>query len=238
MNRTSRPPWRDWRHVVKLDPDRDLPEPVWEALATSGTDAVLIGGTQGITLQKVDNLHKRLQAVAPQLPVWQEVSEENAVIQGVDGYAVPIVLNAGSPHWLIGAHTRAMMRYRPLIDWSRLLVEGYVVLNGEAAVARLTAAKTELTREEAVSYAVTGEALFSLPVIYLEYSGTYGDPELVADICRELRGAHVFYGGGIDSAAKAQEMARHADTIIVGNALYHPNGVEVLHETVHAVKSR
>jgi putative glycerol-1-phosphate prenyltransferase len=229
-------PWRKWRHVVKLDPDRDLPEDLFAALATSGTDAVFIGGTQGITYGKVDELLRRLRQSAPDLPVWQEISESDAVVEDMDGYAVPVVLNSGSPKWLIGAHTQAMMRYRPLIDWSHVLVEGYVVLNGDAAVAKLTEANTELSIEEAVSYAVTGEALFSLQAIYLEYSGTYGDPALVAEVCCELRGAHVFYGGGIDNYDKAVEMARHVDTIIVGNALYEANGIDVLRETVRAVR--
>lgn len=229
-------PWRNWRHVVKVDPDRELPPAVADALSTSGTDAIFIGGTQGITAVKVDKLLSQLRAVAPELPVWQEISDGDAVVEGMDGYAVPVVLNSGSPKWLIGAHTQAMMRYRPLIDWSHVLVEGYVVLNGDAAVAKLTEAQSDLRAEEAVAFAVTGEMLFSLPAIYLEYSGTYGDPALVADVCRELRGAHVFYGGGIDSYAKAAEMARHADTIIIGNALYEANGVEVLHETVRAAR--
>ncbi|MGZ4123625.1 MAG: geranylgeranylglyceryl/heptaprenylglyceryl phosphate synthase [Tumebacillaceae bacterium] len=229
-------PWREWRHVVKLDPDRTLPEELFAALATSGTDAVFIGGTQGITYAKVEALLRKLRQAAPDLPVWQEISESDAVVEGMDGYAVPVVLNSGSPKWLIGAHTQAMMRYRPLIDWSQVLVEGYVVLNGEAAVAKLTEADTELSSEDAVAYAVTGEALFSLPAIYLEYSGTYGDPALVADVCCELRGAHVFYGGGIHDYSTAAEMARHADTIIVGNALYETNGVDVLRETVRAAR--
>jgi putative glycerol-1-phosphate prenyltransferase len=235
MTRDAKP-WRNWRHVVKLDPDRELPAEVFDALSTSGTDAVFIGGTQGITYEKVDRLLHRLRDAAPELPVWQEISDGDAVVEGMDGYAVPVVLNSGSPKWLIGAHTKAMMRYRPLIDWSHVLVEGYVVLNGDAAVATLTEAQTDLSAEEAVAFAVTGERLFSLPAIYVEYSGRYGDPALVADICRELRGAHVFYGGGIDSYDKAAEMGRHADTIIVGNALYEENGEDVLWQTVRAAR--
>lgn len=236
MTRESSQPWRRWRHVVKLDPDRELAEEMYEAIATSGTDAIFIGGTQGITYAKVDKLWSRLQNCAPDIPIWQEVSEEGAIVEQVDGYAVPVVLNAGSPKWLIGAHTQAMMRYKPFIDWSRVLVEGYLVLNPQAEVARLTEANTKLQAEEVAGYAATGESLFSLPAIYLEYSGIYGDPELVAEVCRQLSGAHVFYGGGLDSYAKAATMARYADTIVVGNALYGPNGPEVLRETIRAAR--
>jgi len=229
-------PWREWRHVVKLDPDRDVTDELLQAVGESGTDAVLLGGTQGITYEKVSSLFGRLRRHAPDVPVWQEISGVDTVIDGVAGYAVPVVLNSGSPEWMIGAHAQAIARYRPLIDWSRVLPEGYLVLNEEAAVARLTEARTSLSYEEAGSYALAGESLFSMPVIYIEYSGRYGDVEMVAEVCRMLQKAHIFYGGGIDSYEKAAEMGRYADTVIVGNALYGANGIEILEETIRAVK--
>lgn len=237
MKNKAEPPWREWRHVVKLDPDRELPAEVLVAIGHSGTDAVLLGGTQRITYENVNALLGRLRRFAPQLPVWQEISTEEAVVDGVDGYAVPVVLNAGDPRWLIGEHARALLRYRPFIDWSRVLVEGYLVLNEQCAVAELTQAKAKLSVEEAASYAVAGEALMKMPVIYIEYSGTYGDPNTVKEIARLVQQAHLFYGGGIDSYEKAAEMGAHADTIIVGNALYGPTWRDVLTETVRAVKA-
>lgn len=234
--RTDTQPWRQWRHVVKLDPDKSLPDERLAAIGESGTDAIFLGGTQGVTYENANALFGRLRRLAPDLPVWQEISGEDSVIDGVDGYAVPVVLNAGSPKWLIGAHKQAILKYRPFIDWSKVLVEGYLVLNPASAVAELTDAASALTPEEAAAYAVAGEALFSLPVIYVEYSGTYGDPAALLEVNRVLQRAHVFYGGGIDSYDKAFEMGRLADTIIIGNALYDNNWRTVLHDTVRAVK--
>jgi len=238
MSRLGTEAWRQWRHIVKLDPDRAIGDEVLQALAHSGTDAVFLGGTDGVTHENASRLLGRLRRFAPELPLWQEISDEAAVVDGVDGYAVPVVLNTRNPEWLIGAHARAVARYRPFIDWSRVLVEGYVVLNGAAAVARRTEAQTTLTPEDVAALAVAGEAIFSLPVIYLEYSGTYGDPHLVAEVCRVLRHAHVFYGGGLDSYERAAEIARHADTLIVGNALYGPDWQRVLTDTVRAVREK
>ena len=228
--------WKDWRHVVKLDPDRDTSDELLAALAESGTDAVFVGGTQGITYENVNRLFGRLRRYAPEMPVWQEISGEESILDGVDGYAVPVVLNAGTTEWLIGAHAKALARYRPFVDWSRVLTEGYLVLNGQAAVAGLTQAVTDLGRELAGAYAAAGEQLFSMQSIYLEYSGIYGDPELVAEVSRVLKRAHLFYGGGIDSYEKAEQMGRYADTIVVGNALYSDRWRDVLKETVRAVK--
>lgn len=237
VSRASAPAWRTWRHIVKLDPDRPIADEVLAAVGESGTDCVYIGGTQGVTYEKANALLGRLRRFAPHVPLWQEISEETAVVDGVDGYAIPVVLNASSPEWLIGAHARAIAKYRSFLDWSKVLVEGYLVLNEAAAVARRTGARTGLTREEAVSYAVAGEMLFSLPVIYLEYSGTYGDPALVADVARHLSQSQLFYGGGIHTAAQAGEMGQHADAVVVGNALYGPEWRQVLEATIRAAKN-
>ncbi|ARU60168.1 geranylgeranylglyceryl/heptaprenylglyceryl phosphate synthase [Tumebacillus avium] len=230
------PPWRHWRHVVKLDPARQITDEVVQAIAASGTDAVFLGGTQDITYENTNTLLGRLRRHAPQLPLWQEVSASDAVVDGVDGYCIPIVLNTTDPHWLIGAHAQAIEKFGPWIDWSKVLVEGYLVLNPDAAVAQLTGANTALTPQAAASYAAAAEALFSMPVLYVEYSGTFGDPALLAEVARTARRAHIFYGGGIDSYEKAATMAQHADTLIIGNALYTANWQQVLHDTIRAVK--
>jgi putative glycerol-1-phosphate prenyltransferase len=236
MTSVHTPPWRRWRHVVKLDPARPIDDEVLTALAASGTDAVFLGGTLDITYENTNALLERLRRHAPDLPLWQEISTADSVIGGVDGYAVPVVVNAGDPEWLIGAHAKAIQKFGPWIDWSQVLVEGYLVLNEHAAVAKLTKAKTGLTPSEAASYAAAAESLFSMPVVYIEYSGTYGDPSLVAEVARTARRAHIFYGGGIDSYEKAAEMAEHADTLIIGNALYTENWRTVLEDTIRAVK--
>ncbi|ASS77100.1 geranylgeranylglyceryl/heptaprenylglyceryl phosphate synthase [Tumebacillus algifaecis] len=229
-------PWRHWRHVVKLDPARTICDQALQAIAASGTDAVFLGGTQDITYENTNALLGRLRRLAPNLPLWQEISTVDAVVDGVDGYAIPLVLNTADPHWLIGAHAEAIEKYGSWIDWNKVLVEGYLVLHQAAAVAKLTKANVNLTASQAAAYALAAETLFSIPVLYIEYSGTFGDPALLAEIARTTRRAHLFYGGGIDSYEKAAAMAEHADTIIVGNALYADNWRTVLADTIRAVK--
>lgn len=75
---------------------------------------------------------------------------------------------------------------------------------------------------------------FSFPVVYIEYSGTYGDPAVVAAAAKAVSDARLFYGGGINNAEKAAEMGKYADTIVVGNAVY-DDGVSALKATVKAV---
>jgi putative glycerol-1-phosphate prenyltransferase len=226
--------WKTWRHAVKLDPDRPITKEVLREIGQTGTDAILLGGTQGITFEKSQRLYTLVREAVPHLPVWQEISKKSAIVPGVDGYGIPVVLNAGSTDWLIGHHIQAVCEYGALIPWHKVVVEGYLVLNGDAAVAKVTGAKTGLSPEEAAAYAVAAERLFGMNTIYIEYSGCYGDVHIVKEI-RRSTSAHLVYGGGIDSYEKGAEMGEWADTIVVGNALYE-RGIEAVYETVRAVK--
>jgi len=86
-----------------------------------------------------------------------------------------------------------------------------------------------------VAYARMAENFFKLPVFYLEYSGMYGNLEVVSAVKNELKHTKLFYGGGIKSAKQAEEMARVADTVVVGNIIY--EDLKAALATVKAVKN-
>ncbi|HTX43227.1 MAG TPA: geranylgeranylglyceryl/heptaprenylglyceryl phosphate synthase [Methanocella sp.] len=48
----------------------------------------------------------------------------------------------------------------------------------------------------------------------------------------KLHGSILYYGGGINSRERAERMAKYANTIVVGNAIYEEGGVEKLKETI------
>ncbi|MBY0220358.1 heptaprenylglyceryl phosphate synthase [Paenibacillus illinoisensis] len=223
---------KQWRHVFKLDPDREITDEALDLVCMSGTDAIIVGGSSGITYDNTVDLMSRVRRY--ELPCVLEVSDLEAVVPGFDGYLIPMVLNATDSKWMIGHHQQAIERFGYLIPWDLLIAEGYIVLNADSTVARLTGADTELTTGAAVAYAQAAERLLNLLIVYMEYSGTFGDMELVGETHRQLDRAHLIYGGGIDNPEKAAQASEAADTVVVGNIVY--SDLKKALETVQAVK--
>lgn len=210
--------FQTWRHVFKLDPAKEIADDALERVCESGTDAIIIGGSDGVTLDNVLDLMARVRRYT--VPVVLEVSTVEAVTPGFDYYFIPTVLNSDDPKWVKGLHHEAILEYGDIMDWNELVPEGYCILNGDCKAARLTGADADLTEEDVVAYARMAEHFFRLPIFYMEYSGTYGDVNLVSRAAEVLQGTKLFYGGGIDGPEKAVEMAGAADTIVVGNIIY------------------
>ncbi len=119
------------------------------------------------------------------------------------------------------------------MPWEETAAQGYIILNAEATAAKLTEAQTELTEEELIAHVRMADRLMRLPVIYLEYSGRFGDMQLVKRARTAIAHAQLFYGGGIDNAEKARQAAEAAHTVVVGNIIY--NDLDAALSTVAAV---
>jgi putative glycerol-1-phosphate prenyltransferase len=225
---------REWRHVFKLDPNKEITDEELDRICESGTDAVMVGGTDGVTLEGVLDLMSRVRRYT--VPCILEVSTIDSITPGFDFYYIPTVLNSSHTQWITGLHHEAVREYGDLMDWDEVMVEGYCILNPECKAAQLTGAKTDLEIEDVRAYAMMAEKMFNLPIFYLEYSGTYGDPELVKAAKGVLEKTVLFYGGGIETAQQAAEMAAHADVIVVGNVVY--SNLEEALKTVAAASVR
>jgi phosphoglycerol geranylgeranyltransferase len=227
-------PWEDWDHILKVDPDKDLVEgETFEDVCQTGTDAIEIGGTLDMTQEKMRRVIDACRKY--DVPLYQEPSNPAVVVDddALAGYLVPVVLNAGDVAWITGAH-KEWVRISD-IDWTRTHTEAYIVLNPDASVAQLTDADCDQSAEDVASFATVAEKMFGQDIVYVEYSGTYGDPEMVAAAQDALEEATLFYGGGIHDYDSAYEMGRRADTVVVGNLL-HDQGCDAVRETVEGVE--
>jgi len=226
--------WKDWVHVTKLDPDKQLKPGDIDAIAASGTDALMLSGTLNVTQENLSVLQKQVKAY--DLPLVMEPAGPEAVLlQGINYVFVPSVMNTTDVQWLVGKHQAWVRMQKGRIPWDFIVPEAYIVLNPNSSVGRVTKALADLKADEVAAYATVAEQYFHFPIIYIEYSGMYGDPSIVKTVSETLDKAILYYGGGINSAEKAAEMSRYADTIVVGNAVY-DQGAAVLKATVDAIQ--
>jgi phosphoglycerol geranylgeranyltransferase len=226
--------WKDWVHVTKLDPDKQLKPGDIDAIAASGTDALMLSGTLNVTQENLAALLKQVKAYS--LPLVMEPAGPEAVLmQGIDYVFLPSVMNTTDVQWIIGKHRMWVQEQKQQIPWDRIVPEAYIVLNPDSSVGRVTKAVCNLRPEDVAAYTTIADHYFHFPIVYIEYSGTFGDPDVVKAASDVLDKSILYYGGGINSAGKAAQMSRYADTIVVGNAVY-DQGAAVLKATVDAVQ--
>jgi phosphoglycerol geranylgeranyltransferase len=226
--------WKDWVHVTKLDPDKKLKPGDIDAIAASGTDALMLSGTLNVTQENLVMLQKQLKAY--DLPLVMEPSGPEAVLmQGIDYVFVASVMNTTDVVWIVGKHHTWVRQHKGKIPWEYIVPEAYIVLNPDSSVGKVTKSVCDLNADEVAAYVTVADRYFHFPIVYIEYSGTYGNPAVVKAASDAIDHATLYYGGGINSAEKAAEMSRYADTIVVGNAVY-DQGAAVLKATVDAIQ--
>lgn len=221
-----------WKHIFKLDPAKNISDQSIERLCKSGTDAIIVGGTDDVTREGVLHLLARIN----QYPISciLEISTADIIMPGFDYYFIPMVMNSTEKKWVMDAQHQAIKEFKDYLSGAPpLFLEGYCILNKDSkAFMQTNCALPDV--EDVTAYAYMAEHLFKLPVFYVEYSGIYGDPELVRQVKNELHRTLLFYGGGIENNKQAIEMKEHADVIIVGNSIY-TNFDQAL-QTVNAVE--
>ncbi|MFA7745504.1 heptaprenylglyceryl phosphate synthase [Salinicoccus roseus] len=208
---------KDCKHVFKLDPAKEISDEDLTRICESDTDAVIIGGTDGITEDNVLNLMARVRRFS--VPVALEVTSTEAVVPGFDHYFIPAVFNTGDMKWQHGLMLEALAEYGHLLDYDEVSLLPYIIMNPECKAFKKAEGK-HVTPEMLPHYINMMDKLYHTEYIYIEYSGTYGDAEIMRTVRENAGQSHVIYGGGISSREEAAEMAQYAGTIVVGNVIY------------------
>jgi len=230
--------WTEWDHIVKVDPDKTLYEDeTFADVAATGTDAISVGGTLGMTEEKMAEYVEGCITATREhdIPVFIEPSSAGVVVhpRGLDGYLVPIVFNAGDIAWMTGVH-KEWARIDDDIEWDITHTEAYIVMNEEASVAEYTQADCDLAPDDVAAYAEIAEQMFGQDIVYVEYSGTLGEIDVVGAAHEALDEATLFYGGGVHDYDSAHTMGQHSDVVVVGD-LVHDAGCRAVRETVEGV---
>jgi phosphoglycerol geranylgeranyltransferase len=70
--------WKDWVHVTKLDPDKQLKPGDIDVIAASGTDALMLSGTLNVTKENLTSLLKQVKSY--DLPLVMEPATPEAIL--------------------------------------------------------------------------------------------------------------------------------------------------------------
>jgi phosphoglycerol geranylgeranyltransferase len=220
--------WRNWKHITKLDPDKKINDKIIESIIETGTDAIMISGTQNITKENVTELLEMLNEY--DIPkILEPATPAGLIYKNIDWLFIPSVFNTRYALYINGLHKIWIKMQKDSINWDIVVPEAYIILNPRCAAAKVSKAE-EMTIEGTVATAICAEKYFNFPVIYIEYSGMYGDPAIVKAVKESLTKAHLLYGGGINTKERAEEMSQWA-TIVVGNTIYE-NGTHSFIDTM------
>jgi phosphoglycerol geranylgeranyltransferase len=238
--------WGAVSHVTKVDPAELLPADLG---VLSGTDLVLVGGSDGVTEANSLAVIERIVEEVPGVVVLQEPYRSShvsrATVEAADAVAVPAVFNGdrenfvskhvafftevgrkpeevvGSGVPLVGDVVESRARDAVVEITDRVLGEGYVIQNLESKAARQSGVEATFSPEEVAGAALATESFYGFPVFYVEYSGTYGGPEDVAAAATYLDETTLLYGGGIRSGEQTREILdAGADAVVVGDIFH------------------
>lgn len=205
------------KHIFKLDPNKEISDENLQKVCESGTDLILVGGTDGVTEDNVLDLLARVRRYS--VPLALEVTNTDSVTQGFDHYFIPSVFNTNDMKYRDGILVDALEDHFPVIDFEEISLFPYIILNEDSKAFKKSNAY--LPPEDALTSTLhMMDKLYKLPYIYIEYSGTLGELETVKAIKETLEHSKVIYGGGIKNKEEAEAFSEVADIVVVGNAIY------------------
>ncbi|MBU1159163.1 MAG: geranylgeranylglyceryl/heptaprenylglyceryl phosphate synthase [Candidatus Thermoplasmatota archaeon] len=229
-------------HMTLIDPDKQLPEAsarIAKRAVAFKTDAIMVGGSTGITQEKLDKTIECIKGVTD-LPVIYFPSGANAIAQRCDAIYFMSMLNSLNVKNVTGEQSKGALTIRKL--GLETISMGYVIVEPGMKVGEVGEAEV-VPRDNipmAVGYALTAE-MFGMDLLYLE-SGS-GAPEPVpSDMIRAVRESvriPLIIGGGITSSEHAATVLRAGGDIVVTGTLVENGGLESQLEhvvdTVHSI---
>ena len=228
-------------HMTLLDPDKQTPTDaasLSSEAASAGTDAIMVGGSTGVTQDKVDATVLAIKEAA-KLPVILFPARAANLSPHADALYFMSLLNSRDPRLIVGEQRLAAPIVRAwgleAIPMAYLVVEPGMRA-GEVGDADLISRKNPTV---AVQYALAAQML-GMKLVYLEAGS--GAPEPVPDrVIRAVRDAidiPVVVGGGIRTPEAAHLVTRAgADIVVTGTIVEVAREGQALRRIIEAVKA-
>ncbi|AEB96135.1 MAG: geranylgeranylglyceryl/heptaprenylglyceryl phosphate synthase [Metallosphaera sp.] len=210
-------------HFSLIDPDKvydinSLQKVVFK-LYKAGTSAFLIGGTLGVSKEKMDGILSIIQDL--EIPAIIFPSNINLISEKADAILFMSLLNSDDLYYVIGAQVSASI----IVKLSGLepIPTGYLIVGHGGTAAHIGRARAIPydNSELALAYALAAEYM-GMNYLYLEAGS--GAPETVrpemVKVVSKGSNINIIVGGGVRSPEKATELIKAgAKAIVTGNII-------------------
>ena len=226
-------------HMTLIDPAKQEPEQAGEIAASAerfGTDAIMVGGSTGITQENLDATILAIKA-STKLPVIYFPSGANAISPYSDAIYFMSMLNSRNVKMIIGEQVTFRIVKKLGIEPVSM---GYIIVEPGMKVGEVGEANV-VKRDDpkaAVSYALAAEFM-GMQLVYLEAGSGAPTPvprEIISEVRKNIT-VPLIVGGGIREPEQATMVREAGADIIVTGTVVENGGYEVkLKAIIQAVK--
>ena len=207
-------------HMTLIDPegkDPQLSAKIAELATEAGTDAIMIGGSTGITREMMDETIKRIKERVDK-PIIIFPNSAKVISPYADAIYFMSLLNSTDVDMVIGQQAKGAIYIKKI--GLEPIPMGYIIVEPGMTVGRVGKAKL-IKRdrpEDAVAYALAAQYL-GMKFVYLEAGSGAPEPvplDMIRLVKREID-IPLIVGGGIRDGEKAKKIAEAgADIIVTG----------------------
>ncbi len=227
--------------MTLLDPDKQSADDAGRlaaGAATSGSDAIMIGGSTGVTQDQVDATVLAIKSAVSIPTILFPASAAN-LSRHADALYFMSLLNSRDPRLIVGEQRRAA----PLVKkWGlETIPMAYLVVEPGMRAGEVGRAEPipRSQPQAAVEYALAAQML-GMRLVYLEAGS--GAPEPVPGpmirAVRQVLDIPLIVGGGIRTPEAAASVARAgADIVVTGTVVEREQDGEALRRIIEAVKA-
>ncbi len=228
-------------HMTLIDPDDQTPETAGEiakAAKNAGTDAIMIGGSTGITKELMDNTIREIKKVVS-IPVIIFPNSAHVLSPYADALYFMSLLNSRDVDMIIGQQVKGAIYVKKL--GLEPIPMGYIIVEPGMTVGRVGKAVPipRKNPELAVAYSLAAQYL-GMRMVYLEAGSGAPEPvpaDMISAVRKEIS-VPLVVGGGIRTPEKARGIAKAgADIIVTGTIVEIERDIESkLSELINAIK--
>ncbi|AHC51101.1 geranylgeranylglyceryl phosphate synthase [Sulfolobus acidocaldarius SUSAZ] len=224
-------------HFSLFDPDKifdlDSLHDIASKLIEAGTDVFLIGGTLGISQDKLDNILSILEEFSIPLIIFP--SNVNLISNKADAILFLSLLNSDDLYYIVGAQIVAA----PIIKRIGLevLPTAYLIIGHGGTAGHIGRARVIPydNIELIVSYSLAANYM-GMKYIYLEAGSGASEtvkPEAIKVVKNTVKDGVVIVGGGVTNEERARNLVlAGADIIVTGNVIErdHQKALKIIKE--------